>query len=155
MIDEIEKKFKSIQFFLIHGKSGSGKTTLARHFVEVARKEMIVWWISYSDINMRLQSLAETLSMTKANCTLEELVKNIKVGLGNKKFMFVLDNLDVESEEQKEVLRIIINSSLQNNVKFLTTAKTHKVSEMLSKENFDRLELNLFEKNECLTLIRQ
>jgi len=43
---EIEKKFKTIQFFLIHGKFGSGKTTLARHFVEVARKEMIVWWIS-------------------------------------------------------------------------------------------------------------
>jgi len=116
---------------------------------------MIVWWISCPGINMRLQSLAERLSMTKANCTLEDLVGNIEKGLGDKKFMIVLNNLDVQSEEQKDILRIIINSSLQNNVKFLTTAKTHRVSEMLSKENFDRLELNLFEKNECLTLIRQ
>jgi len=154
-IDEIEKKFKTIQFFLIHGKSGSGKTTLARHFVEVARKEMIVWWISCSGIKMRLQSLVERLSMTIANCTLEELVENIRVGLGNKKFMFVLDNLDVQSEEQKEILRVIINSNLQSNINFLITAKTPEVSERFRKENFDRLELKLFGKNECLSMIRK
>jgi len=153
-IEEIKEIFKTIQFFLIHGKSGSGKTTLARHFVEEVRKEMIVWWISCSGINMRLQYLAERLSMTKANCTLEELVENIKFGLGNKKFMFVLDNLDVESEEQKEILRVIINSNSQSNIKFLITAKTSKASEMFS-ENFDRLGLKLFGKNECLSMIRK
>jgi len=43
------------------------------------------------------------VSVTNANCTPEDLVENIWIGLGNKKrkFVFVLETLNVQSEEQK------------------------------------------------------
>ena len=155
-IEKIKEKFRTVQFFLIHGRSGSGKTTLARHLIEDVRNDMTIWWISCSDINinMRLQSLADKLSKTKADC-IETLVEYIRVGLGNKDFMFVLDNFDVHSEEQKNILRILINSNLPSNLKFLITAKNHnEISEMFSK-NFDKLELGILGKGDCLSLIRR
>ena len=148
-IEKIKEKFRTVQFFLIHGRSGSGKTTLARHLIEDVRNDMTIWWISCSDINinMRLQSLADKLSKTKADC-IETLVEYIRVGLGNKDFMFVLDNFDVHSEEQKNILRILINSNLPSNLKFLITAKNHnEISEMFNK-NFDKLELGILGKIE-------
>ena len=94
-----------------------------RHFIEEVRNDMTFWWISSSDINinMRLQSLAEKLTKTKAD-SIETLVEYIRVGLGEKSFMFVLDNFDVHSEAQKNILRILINSNLPSNLKFLITA---------------------------------
>ncbi len=52
--------------------------------------------------------------------------------------MFVLDNFDVNCEDQKNVLRIIINSNLNCNIKFLITAKSNILSEMF-RENFYKL----------------
>ncbi|RNA12680.1 tetratricopeptide repeat [Brachionus plicatilis] len=155
-LEKIKEKFRTVQFFLIHGRSGSGKTTLARHLIEEVRNDMTFWWISSSDINInvRFQSLADKLSKTKADC-IETMVEYIRVGLGEKSFMFVLDNFDVHSEVQKNILRILINSNLPSNLKFLITAKNHnEIREMYTK-NFDQLELSLLGKDECLSLLRR
>ncbi len=42
--------------------------------------------------------------------------------------MFVFDNFDVNCEDQKNILRLIINSYLQSNLKFLITAKSNMKS---------------------------
>ncbi len=122
---------------MIHGKSGSGKTTLARHFVQEVRKETTIWWTSCSAINlsMRLQELAEMLNIPNDNLAIEKLIDKIRIRLANEKFIFVLDNFDIDSEDQKYILRVIINSDLQINIKFLITAKSNILSEMF-RENF-------------------
>jgi len=153
-IAEIKEKFITKQFFLIYGQSGSGKTTLARHFIEDVRNDMTVWWISCVGISQRLQKLAEKVCIEKANSTFDDLVNNVRVGLGNTKFMFVLDNFDVKSEEQKNALRVFINISFQSNIKFLITAKSNDVSAMFGN-NGDQLELKAFSKNDSLSLIRK
>ncbi len=61
---------------------------------------------------MPLQKLAETLSIPKDNLAIEELVDKIRIRLVNQKFIFILDNFDVNCEDQKNILRIIINSNL-------------------------------------------
>ncbi len=151
-IEKIKEKFKKVQFFLINGKSGSGKTTLARHFIEENRNDITIWWITCPSIKMRLLSLAEKLMITNTHTNFEDLVNSIRFALGNKNVLFVLDNFDVNSEEQKDTLRIIINNNLQFNIKFLITAISDEVNEMFTK-NFDQLRLDLFSKNDCLSLI--
>jgi len=55
---------------------------------------------------MPLQKLAETLSIPKDNLAIEELV--------DQKFMFILDNFDVNCEDQKRILRVITKFKLQS-----------------------------------------
>ncbi len=89
------------------------------------------------------------LSSKQDNLAIEELIDQIRIRLANKKFMFVLDNFDVNCEDQKDILRVIINSDLQINIKFLITTKSNMLSEMFSK-NFYQLELDLLGKDDCL-----
>jgi len=140
---------------MIHGKSGSGKTTLARHFVEEVRNETTIWWTSCSAINlsMRLQKLAEMLKIPKDNLAIEKLIDQIRIRLANNKFIFVFDSFDVNCEDQKNILRVIINSDLQINIKFLITAKSNMLSKMFSKK-FYQLGLDLLGKDDCLKFIK-
>ncbi len=101
---------------------------MARHFIEEIRNETIIWWISCSGVNLNilLQRLAEKLGISNHNSAIEDLVDYIRIHLSKFKFMFVLDNFDVNCEDQKNILRVIINSDLQINVKFLITSKRLK-----------------------------
>ncbi|KAH0462894.1 hypothetical protein IEQ34_007476 [Dendrobium chrysotoxum] len=160
-----EHRDRNISLLSIVGHGGMGKTTLLQHVYEdeVTKEFDLKMWVCVSnnfDVKKVIADMLESLDKKKPDVdSLDALQDRLKIAVGSKKFLLILDDIWEEDENRdiskwEKVLAPLAYGKIGSGI--LVTTRMDSVATMIAKvikKEKETFKLQGLEEDQCLQLL--